>query len=312
MKAVRIREYGDASVVFVDPDVPKPGIGDGQVLVEVQAASLNPIDSAVRLGYLQQMVPLRLPATLGTDLAGVVVEAGPGVRGLQPGDKVYGLAGLLSGGSGAFAEYAAAEVGKLARMPQNLGFVEAASLPLAAVSALQAIEEALKLQSGQRILVHGGAGGIGTIAIQLARHRGARVAATVRGEGADYARSLGAEEVIDVQTNAFDALLKDYDAVLDTVGGETYRRSFAVLRKGGTIVSMLEQPDTKLAARYGVTALGQMTEVNTARLERVSELVKTGTIKVHVKRVFPLEKARDAFLAREGGKSRGKIVLRVR
>lgn len=312
MKAVQIRQYGDASVVFVEPDAPKPGSGDGQVLVEIHAASLNPIDSAVRLGYLQQMVPLRFPATLGTDMAGVVVEVGPGVRGLQPGDKVYGMASLLSGGSGAFAEYAAAGAGKLARTPQNLGFVEAAALPLVAVSALQAIEEALRLQTGQRILVHGGAGGIGTIAIQLARHRGARVAATVRGAGADYVRSLGADEVIDVQTKASDTLPKDYDAVLDTVGGATYRRSFAVLKKGGTIVSMLEPPNTELATRYGVTAILQTTEVNTARLERVSELAEAGTIKVHVERVFPLEKAQDAFLAREGGKSLGKVVLRVR
>ena len=312
MKAAQIRQYGDASVVFINPEAPKPGIKEGQVLVEVHAASFNPVDSAVRSGYMQQMVPLQFPVTLGTDLAGVIAEVGPGVTHLQPADKVHGIASLLNGGSGTFAEYSAAMAGRLARMPQSLSFIEAAALPLAGVSALQALDESLKLQAGQKILIHGGAGGIGSIAIQLAKYRGAYVATTVRGEAVDFVRGLGADEVLDFQTEAFEARLKGFDAVLDTVGGDTFRRSFAVLKKGGTIVSLLEQPNTGLAAQQGVTAVLQRTEVNTARLDRLSELVRGGILKVHVQRVFPLDQVREAFAVCEQGRRQGKVVLQIR
>lgn len=309
MKAVQISQYGDAGVLTVATDVPKPAVGEGKVLVEVHAASINPVDTMVRLGYMAKMVPLSFPATLGTDIAGVVVETGVGVADFKKGDRVFGMASLLAGASGAFAQYATVPAGLLARIPQGLDFTQAAALPLTGVSALEVIDEKLKAGKGHTILIHGGAGGIGTIAIQLAKHRGAFVATTVLAEAMDYVRELGADKVIDFQKEAFEKVLSGYDFVFDTVAGETYKKSFAVLKRGGTIISMLEQPDAELAAKYGVTALSQNTQVTTARLNTIAELVKNKIIKVHVDRVFPVEKVKEAFLAREGGKVRGKVVL---
>ena len=309
MKAVQISQYGDAGVLTVATDAPKPAVDDGKVLLEVRAASINPVDSMVRLGYMAKMAPLSFPATLGTDVAGVVVEVGAGAGDFRKGDKVFGMASLLAGASGAFAQYATVPAGLLARIPVGLDFTQAAALPLTGVSALEVIDEKLKAGKGSRILIHGGAGGIGTIAIQLAKHRGALVATTVLGEAVDYVRELGADKVIDFQKEAFEKVLSGYDFVFDTVAGETYRKSFAVLKRGGTIISMLEQPDAELAAKYGVTALSQMTQVTTARLNSLAELVKNKTITVHVDRVFPVDKVKEAFLAREGGKVRGKVVL---
>jgi NADPH:quinone reductase-like Zn-dependent oxidoreductase len=312
MKAVQISGYGDVNVLSVTPDASKPAVGEGKVLLEVHAASINPVDTIVRSGFYAKMMPLAFPATLGTDLAGEIVEVGLGVKDFKKGDKVFGMASLLAGASGAFAQYASVPAGMIARIPAGLTFSEAAALPLTAVSALEVIDEKLKVGKGHKILIHGGAGGIGTIAIQIAKHRGATVATTVMGEAVSYVRGLGADTVIDFQKESFESVLSGYDFVFDTVAGETYKKSFAVLKKGGTIISMLEQPNAELAAQYGVTALAQMTQVTTARLNAVAELVKSGTIKVHVEREFPLEKVKDAFMARESGKVRGKVVLSFR
>ena len=310
MKAVQISQYGDASVLTVTSDTPKPAAGEGKALVEVRAASLNPVDSGLRMGYMAKMFPLSFPATLGTDLAGIVAEVGAGVGGLARGDKVYGTATLLGGGSGAFAQFAAAPAGTLAKIPGGLGLTEAAALPLTAVSALEVIDEKLRVGKSQKILIHGGSGGIGTIAIQLAKHRGAFVATTILGEAsAAYVKELGADVVIDAKKESFEKVLSGYDFVFDTIAGETYTKSFTILKKGGTIISMLERPNAELAARHGVTALFQMTQVTTARLDAVSDLVKRKIIKVHVDRVFPVDQVKEAFLAREGGNVRGKIVL---
>jgi NADPH:quinone reductase-like Zn-dependent oxidoreductase len=309
MKAIQISQYGDASVLTVATSAGRPSAAEGQVLVEVYAASVNPADTMMRLGYMQKYAPLAFPATMGTDMAGVVVELGPKTAGFSTGDRVYGMASVAAGASGAFAEYAAVPAVMIARFPSRLGFPEAAALPLTAVSAVEVIEEKLKVQKGQKILIHGGAGGIGTIAIQLAKHHGAFVASTGLGEAARYLKELGADTIIDFEKEAFESLLDGYDFVFDTVAGITYRKSFAVLKKGGTIISMLEQPNNELAAQYGVTALAQSTGITTARLERVGELVTKGVIKVHVEKTYAVEAVKDAFLARESGKVRGKVVL---
>ena len=238
MKAASIMQYGDAGVVAVAPDSPRPHAGGGKVLVEVHAASLNPADSAIRAGYMQQMAPLAFPATLGIDIAGIVVEADPAAPQLKAGDRVFGTASALGGGSGAFAEYAAAPAASLAKAPAKLSFLEAASLPIAGVSALMAIEEVLKPGTGSTILITGGSGGIGSIAIPLAKSRGARVIATCRGSAIDYVKSLGADQVIDFEAGAAPGNLRDIDAVFDTAGGAAYTGAFAVLKKGGTILSM--------------------------------------------------------------------------
>jgi alcohol dehydrogenase len=311
MKAAQISRYGEASVVEVTQDLPRPLGGDGKVLVEVHAASLNPVDSFIRLGYMHKMMPLQFPATLGIDFAGVVVEDDPKVGTLKSGDRVFGTASVMAGGSGAFAEYASVPAGLLAKAPAALSFLEAAALPLAGVSALQALET-MKLSKGSAILIQGGAGGIGTFAIQMAKQLGARVIASCRGSAVDYVRSLGADRIIDFEKTAVLASFRDCDAVFDTVGGDAYKGVLAVLRKGGIIVSMSAQPDTELAAKLGVTALRQMTEITTARLDRLAQLVAEGAVKVHLDRVFPLEMVQDAFRAREAGHMKGKLVLRIR
>ncbi len=312
MKAVQINSYGDAGVLTVVADAPKPSAASGQVLIEVHAASLNPADSMVRSGYMQSMLKLPFPATMGFDVAGVVVSVGPGVDSPKTGDRVYGAAGAVAGGSGSFAEYATASSSRLARLPAGLTFTQGAALPLAGVSALQAIEENLKLGAGSRILIHGGAGGIGSLAIQLAKGLGAYVASTCRGGLVSFVKSLGADEVINMDEQAFQDKLKGFDAVLDTIGADIYSHSFSVLKKGGMLLTMIAQPNAELAEKFGVRTLGQFTDVNTARLERLARLVAEGKIKVQVDRVLPLAQAREAFLARETGPLRGKIVLEVR
>jgi alcohol dehydrogenase len=287
MQAAQISTYGDASVVKIT-DIETPTPSEGQVLVEVHAASINPFDTAIRAGYMQEMIPLELPVTLGGDIAGVVTALGEGVENLAVGDKVYGQANVVAGNSGAFAEFAATAVGQVAHAPEGLDFTAAAALPLVGASTLQALKQHIGLQPGQRIFIHGGSGGIGSVAIQLAKHLGAYVATTATGEGVDYVKQLGADQVIDYKTQDFAAELQDFDAVFDCVGKEDFSKSLAILKKGGRAVSMIAQPDEAKATELGVTALMQQTQVTTAVLDELRELVEAGVVKPQVDKVFPL------------------------
>ena len=311
MKAVQINTYGGIEVLEINENAPTPQPSKGQVLVEVHAASINPIDYKIRAGFLKEMIPLQFPATLGGDFAGVILELGEGVTDFKVGDLVYGSAIILNGGSGAFAQILAAKVGNTALKPKNVDFAQAAALPLVGASALQALEDHIKLKNGQKILITGGAGGIGTIAIQLAKSLGAYVATTVGSKDIEYVKSLGADEIIDYQTQIFEQVLKDFDSVFDTVGGETSDKSFQVLKKGGVIVSMLGQPNAELAQKYGAVATSQNTVTNTKALDRLAELVDNGKIKIHVDKVFPLEEAKEAFKHLEEGHPQGKVVLKI-
>ncbi len=301
MKAVQINDYGGIEVLEINQNAPTPTPPGNQVLVEVKAASINPIDYKVRNGFLKDAVPLKFPSTMGGDFAGVS----------DTGEEVYGSALILNGSSGGFAQFAAVNKENIAPKPKNVDFDEASALPLVGSAAIQALEEHIKLQSGQKILIHGGAGGIGHIAIQLAKSLGAYVATTVSTNDVDYAKSLGADEVIDYKTEKFEEKLKDMDVVYDTVGGETLDKSFQVLKKGGVIVSMLGEPNPELAKKHEVTAIGQNTVTNTAHLTRLAELVDSGKIRVNIDKVFPLEKAREAFKYQEEGHPKGKVVLKV-
>jgi NADPH:quinone reductase-like Zn-dependent oxidoreductase len=310
MKAVQINEYGDASTVqIVDIDQPRPT--ETQVLVEVHASSLNPFDTTIRAGYMKELITLDFPVTLGGDIAGVVTELGSQVSSLTVGDKVYGQANVVAGNSGAFAEFAATKAGQIARMPRNLDFQQAAAMPLVGVSALQALSQHINLQSGQKIFIHGGAGGIGTVAIQIAKNIGAYVATTATGEGIDYVKKLGADEVIDYKTQNFAAELSDIDAVFDTVGGDDFSKSFKVLKKGGVAVSMIAPTDEAKAAELGITAFTQSTQVTTAKLDELTGLIETDVVTPHIDKVFPLADIQQAFEAREKGTVRGKVVLSV-
>ncbi len=310
MKAAQINKYG--AVIEINSNAPKPPVKDGQLLVEVHSAALNPVDWKMRAGYLQKMMPLSFPATLGGDFSGVVKQVGKDVSDFKIDDNVYGQAILLNGGSGSLAEYVAVNAVNTGRKPKKVNYSEAAALPLAGVSALQALEEYANLKKGQKILIHGGAGGIGSFAIQLAKHMGAYVATTVSEENKKFARQLGADKVIDYKNESFENLLHDYDAVFDTVGGETYTRSFKVIKKGGIIVSMVEKPNDELSKQYGVKALAQGTDVNTQRLARLAGIIDNGAVKVHIDKEFPLEQANEAFAHLEKGHPRGKVVVKVK
>src|SRR5215207_6636756 len=282
MKAAQIKSYGDSEVVEINPNAPSLNDpSEAMVLVTVKAAGVNPSDWKLREGFFKQMVPLQFPATLGSDFSGVIEKVGErvssstSVSDLKLGDEVYGHAGAFAGGSGAFAEMALAKADTIAHKPRTLDHEQAAGLPLVGVSAWQALVETMGLTKGQKILIHGGAGGIGSIAIQLAKHLGAYVATTVSTNDKQFVKEeLGADEAIDYKTQTFeDVLAHEYDAVFDTVGGETYTRSFKILKRGGIIVSMLEQPNQELMDRFGVKTISQFTQVNRERLTKLAQWV---------------------------------------
>lgn len=311
MKAAQISEYGNADIIQI-VEVDKPTVQDGAVLVEVHASSINPWDTTVREGRVKEMIPLELPVTLGGDFAGVVLETGAGVTHVKAGDRVYGQAQVVAGNTGAFAEYARTKAAEVALMPSNLSFTEAAAAPLTGESALQAIVDHMHLQAGQKILIHGGAGGIGTIAIQIAKHLGAYVAATATGDGLEYVKNLGADEVIDYKTQQFEDVVHDYDAVFDTVAGETYERSFKVLKPGGIIVSMLAQPGKELMEQYQVTAIAQQTKTTVESLNALTKLIEEGVVTIHVDKTFLLDQIAEAFKAKEDGSVKGKVAIQIR
>ena len=259
------------------------------------------------------MTPLKFPSTLGMDFSGVIEKVGEGVSDFKEKDEVYGDVAAIRGGSGAFAEMALANADSIAHKPKTLSHEEAAGLPLVGVSAWQALIENIGLTERQKILIHGGAGGIGSIAIQLAKHRSAYVSTTVSTNDKGFGKKLGADEIIDYKTQTFEDLLShDYNAVFDTVGGETYTRSFKVLKRGdGVIVSMLEQPNQELMDQFGVKAVYQFTKVNRERLTKLAQWLDQNNIHVNVDRTFPLDEAGKALDYQRDVHPRGKIVLRM-
>ncbi|HET6780371.1 MAG TPA: NADP-dependent oxidoreductase [Nitrososphaera sp.] len=280
-------------------------------MVIVKAAGVNPADWKVREGYFQQMMPLQFPSTLGMDFSGILEKVGEGISDFKQDDEVYGRAAVIEEGSGAFAEIALANAASIAHKPKTLSHEEAAGLPLVGVSAWQALVETIGLSRGQKILIHGGAGGIGSIAVQLAKHLDAYVATTVSTNDKQFAKELGADEAIDYKTQTFEDLLHDYDAVFDTVGCETYTRSFKVLRRGGIIVSMLEQPNQELMDRFGVKAVSQFTQVNQQRLTKLAQWVDQNNIRVNIDRTFPLDETGKALDYQRDAHPRGKVVLEI-
>lgn len=311
MKAVQINTYGGSEVLGVHENIPTPIPGKGQVLIEVHAAGLNPFDIKVLSGAYKEMIPLKFPVTFGGDFSGVLTQVGEGVSDFQIGDEVYGTAIVLSGGSGAFAQMTVANTQKVAYKPKKVSFTEAAALPVAGLTAVEAITDQIKIQKDQRILIHGGAGGVGHMAIQYAKSVGAHVITTVSGDDIEYAKSLGADEVIDYKTQAFENNLQNLDAVLDTAGGQVSEKSYQVLKKGGILVLLVSQVDEELAQKYAVTAIRQQSKTDAPQLRRLSELVDGGKIKVHVDKSFPLDQVKEAFIHLKAGHPRGKVVISV-
>ena len=316
MKSARIKGYGSTrDVIEIDQNTPAPNDpSEGKVLVKIKAAGVNPIDWRISEGYLQQIMPIEFPATLGWDFSGIVEKAGAGVSDIKQGDEAYGRTSVLFGGSGTFAEMALANADNIARKPITLSHEEAAGLPTVGVSAWQALIDIIGLSKGQKILIHGGAGGVGSIAIPLAKYVGAYVSTTVSEKDKQFVKGLGADEIIDYKTQTFEDLLSpnDYHAVLDTVGGETYSRSFKILKRGtGIIVSTLEQPNQELMEKFGVKAIFVFSQVNRERLTKLAQWVDQNNVRVNVDKMFPLDDAAKALEYQKDGHPRGKVVLAI-
>ena len=305
MQAVRFHEYGASDVLRLET-APRPEPGDGELVVRVHSAGVNPIDWKYRAGYLREFMPLELPHIPGFDLSGTVVEVGAGVSDFSTGDEVFGR------GSGTYAEYAVAPATTLAPKPAALSFDQAATLAIGGVTAWASLFEAAKLEPGRRLLVHGGAGGVGSFAVQLGRWKGAHVIATASTGNLDLVRRLGADEVIDYTAVRFEDELHDLDVVLDTVGGEVTDRSWGVLRPGGMLVVIAGTPDTETAAARGVRTSGtQAPAVTSPILAKLAALVESGELDPQVGETFALADAARAHAASETGHGHGRIVLHV-
>lgn len=314
MKAAQIDEYGNADVIIVR-DVDTPLFKSTQVRIEVFASSLNPFDTTLRMGTMRDKIPLKLPATLGGDIYGKITEIGVDVEQFKIGDMVFGQASVVAGNSGAFAEFCVTSPTQVALAPNLSSKAKAAEIaasPLIGVSAMQAIYDHIMLIPGQKILIHGGGGSIGNLAVQLAKHIGAYVATTATGEQLAKLTSLGVEEVIDYKETQFYDVLKDFDAVFDTVGGQDFEKSLRILKPGGIAVSMIGRVPNDMAAKYSVTAITQSTKVTTEKLSKLRELLELGVLRVVVGATYPLSHITEAILAREAGVVSGKIVIQIK
>lgn len=308
MKAIRIHSYGNADQMTLE-EVPLPVCAPGGLVVRVVAAGINPVDWKIRSGAMARELPKKFPITLGQDAAGVVVEADSAATGFTPGDEVFFYADFMHGGT--YAEYVAVDASQVAAKPHTVPFAAAAALPTAGQAAWTALIETAKLTRGMRVLVHGGAGALGSIAVQLAHHHGAHVTATASGAGVDLVRSLGADEVINYRQQHFQDVVKNADVVLDTLGGATQDASWAVLKTGGILVSTVAPPSAERAAAAGVRGMFVFTPPRGTVLAQLAALVDAGQLRLLVGQEFALADAAKAHTAGESGTSRGKMILQV-
>lgn len=309
MSAVSISRFGGPEVLRVE-EVPRPAPGPGELLVRVHAAAVNPVDTGVRAGQSQGIAGARLPYIPGYDLSGVVAEVGEGVTRFAPGDEVFAMLHLRRGG--AYAEYAIVKDAEAAAKPVSVSHAEAASLPLVALTVWQAFFDTADLQPGQTVLIHAGAGGVGSAAIQIAKWRGARVIATASARNHDFMRSLGADVVIDYTTERFEDIARDVDVVLDPIGGDTQVRSLETLRDGGILVGLMGLTGQARSPARNVRATAILVDPDSAQLRRIAGLVDSGDLRPVVSHLLPLEQAAEAHRQSETRRTRGKIVLEVR
>lgn len=333
MKALTFKRYGKSPEIGF-ADVPRPALRADELLVQVHAASVNPIDNMIPTGIFKAVLRFKLPATLGSDLAGVVTEVGSGVTRFKVGDAVF--ANIFDQGTGSIAEFAAVPESAAALKPANLDFVQAASIPMVGLTSWQALKERMNLQAGQKVFIPAGSGGIGTFAIQFAKHLGSQVGTTTSTGNVELVRSLGADEVVDYKKQAFETLLRGYDAVLGTVRGDSIEKSIGILKTGGRIVSLVGPLDVafararrlnvvltfvfmlmsrrvmRLAKRRDIAYSFLFARPDGDQLAQIGQLLETQRIRPVIDKVFPFEQAREAleYLAR--GRSRGKVVVRMR
>ncbi|WP_461163011.1 NADP-dependent oxidoreductase [Arthrobacter sp. R4-81] len=328
MRAFVIKEYKGP---LEESDVPEPTVGERDVLVRVQAAGLNVLDEKIRAGQFKQILPYRLPLIPGNDVAGTVIRVGAAVLAFKPGDEVY--ARPDQDRIGTFAERIAVDEADLALKPESISMEEAGSLPLVALTAWQALVERANVQPGQKVLIHAGAGGVGSIAIQLAKHLGATVATTARAGNLDFVRGLGADIAIDYRGQDFEQLLSGYDLVLDSLGGETLQKSLRVLRPGGMAIGISGPPDPAFAREAGLNPLLRLAITGLSagirrqarklgvsyeflfmrasgdQLRQITALIDSGALRPIVGRVFPFDQTAQALQGLEKGGIRGKAVI---
>lgn len=333
MKAYFINRYGKSDVL-TSGDLPEPALRDNDILVQIHAAGVNPLDNKIRGGEFKLLLPYKMPLILGNDLAGVVARVGARVRRFKAGDEVY--ARPDDDRIGTFAEFIAIKEDSLALKPANLTMEEASSIPLVALTAWQTLVEKGKLSKGQKVLIHAGSGGVGTIAIQLAKHIGATVATTASAANTEMLKALGADIVIDYKRDDFSTKLKGYDLVIDTQGGETLKKSLRVLRPGGKLIGIAGPPDPdfarlrgtsgfvslvmqllsygirKAARRSGASYSFHFMTASGQQLGEVTKLIEAGHIRPVVDRVFPFEETKQALDYVETGRTKGKVVIKVR
>jgi len=332
MKAMVIDKYGKVPMRMTE--VPTPEINEYEVLAEIHAASINPIDFKIRDGKVKMLLKYEMPLILGNDFSGVIVKVGAKVTRFKVGDEIY--ARPRKDKIGTFAEYIAIHEDDIALKPKNLSFEEAASIPLVGLTSYQALHDIMHLQQGQKILIHAGSGGVGTFAIQLAKIMGATVTTTASEAGANLVKSLGADEIINYKTENFEDILTNYDAVFDTIGGTTLEKSFNIIKSGGNIVSVSGMPNARFGKEFGsgffktllfsfasnkLTALEKKHNAQYSflfmkpsgdQLRIIANYIEAGKIKPVIDRVFPFEDTQKAMEYSEGGRAKGKIIVKIK
>ena len=308
MRAVCIYAYGGPEVLVYE-DAPCPRPRDGEVLIRVHAAGINPIDWKMREGRYQDMIPTTLPLVPGWDVSGVVESIGRGVSRFAVGDEVFSRPDVSRDGS--YAEYIVIRESEVALKPKSIDHVHAAALPFAGLTAWQALVEAGAVSAGQRVLVHGAAGGVGHLAVQLGKWKGAHVIGSASQRNHEFLRALGVDQVVEYPEERFEEWVQPVDVVLDTVGGDTQDRSWKVLKRDGILVSIVSPPSAKTAEEHGVRQAFVMSEANSAQLAEISKLVVAEKLKAIVETILPLSDATRGQELSERGHVRGKIVLRV-
>jgi NADPH:quinone reductase-like Zn-dependent oxidoreductase len=305
IKAIQVHDYGDADQLKLE-QIPQPEPREGEVLVRLHAAGVNPMDWKFRSGWMKDFRPMTFPYVPGADLAGVVAQVGSGVTAWQPGQEVFGQSS-----QGTYAEYALTPASALVLKPASLSFEEAATIPVGATTAWQGLFDHGNLQSGQRVLILGGAGGVGLYAVQFARWKGAQVIATTGTGNVDFVSSLGAETVIDYTRTRVGDEVQGVDLVLDTVGGAALDGILPTLKRGGTLVSIAGRPDEAQAREAGVRFARFSAQVTSELLTTFAQMIEAGQIKAVVGATFPLSEAGKAQELSQSGHGRGRIVLRI-
>ena len=308
MKAVVIHEYGGAEVLKYE-DVPQPEPKQDQLRIRVIAAGVNPVDGMIRAGMLDKEGHHAFPIILGGDISGVVEKVGSEITRFKPGDPVFAYVSLDN--SGGYAQYALVTEREAAPKPRSLIYVEAAAVPIVALTAWQALIDTAKLKAGQTVLIHGGSGGVGSFAIQIAKAHGAKVIATASTANQELLKQLGADVAIDYTKQNFENIAKDVDVVLDSIGKDTLARSYGVVKKGGIIVSLVARPDPAELEKHGIRGEALSVDPNSDELSEIGKLIDEKKINVIVSQTFPLSEARKAQEQVATGHTRGKIVLKV-